>query len=902
MGPGGAVSGRINEIAISPANTQIILVAGSTGGIWRSANGGTTFAPVSDSQVDLAVGAIAFAPSDPNIVYAGMGDNDNGYFGTGVLKSTDAGATWTRINNASLPSPARTTRIQVDRANPNKVYLSLFNSLNTANCTARPCDSVVGGIFVSTDGGVSWNRTLAGQGSDLVIHPTDSQIVYAALRLGDPEATPRGLFKSTDGGSTWNNVLASPYAAAADSTKDFRVAVTPAAPDRVYVYFGSEGPPAQVRLEMSTNAGATFTTRGVVNSTATGLDQGQFGYNTYLEADPANADTVWVGARDFFRSTDGGLTFTNLNGSFQPPYPNGTFTEQQQKIHTDQQCFAFMPGTPGTFFAGNDGGIFKTTDSGATFTSLNSTLSLVQFVSIALHPTNGAISYAGAQDNGSQRRVNGGIGWTEFVGGDGGKVAINPLDPTMVFPSNTNGDISRVLNNGTMSTAPISNARTLGATGSPARIEFYPPVVSNGVDARLYSGGSRLFICSDCNDPTRSLETTPPTWTAPGGMTDLTTGGNDVLTSIAVAKSNTNLIYTGSRDGAAMRSTDGGATWTNITAGLPTRTIANITVSVTDPTRVYLTVSGYGSGHVFSSSNSGTTWTNISTGIPDIPTSAFLIDPLTPPTLYAGTDIGVFRSTNSGTNWAAFNTGLPPVPVMAFSSQATGKIQLSTYGRGAYELGGGAGPTPTPTPAAAVTVNNASAVERGEEANRPAGEGSVDFPVTLSAPSNQTVTVRVSTNSLTATEGEDFVAVDNFDVIFPPNTTTRTVTVPTIEDPGDEPDETFTLDVVGVTNATVADGQGVGTIVDDDLGPSVQISGTVVTPGGLGVRNATVRITGPNGVTRTATTSSFGVYVFANVESNLSYVIGVSSKRFRFSSRAVQVVESVSNVNFFGLE
>src|SRR5437868_6333920 len=115
-GPGGNVSGRINQIAISPANPQLILVAGSTGGIWRSTDGGTTFVPVSDSQADLAVGAIAFAPGDSNIVYAGMGDTDNGYFGTGVLKSTDAGATWTRINNNTLPDRGQSTSIQVDPA------------------------------------------------------------------------------------------------------------------------------------------------------------------------------------------------------------------------------------------------------------------------------------------------------------------------------------------------------------------------------------------------------------------------------------------------------------------------------------------------------------------------------------------------------------------------------------------------------------------------------------------------------------------------------------------------------------------------------------------------------------------------------------------------------------------
>ncbi len=694
-GPGGNISGRINAIAVSPVNTQLILVAGSTGGIWRSTDGGTTFSPVSDNLADLAVGTIAFAPSNPNIVYAGLGDTDNGYFGTGVLKSTDAGATWIRINNNSLPDRARSTKIQVDPANPNKVYLAQFSSLNPANG-----GTILGGIYVSTDGGVSWTRTLPGLASDLVIHPTNSQIIYAALRFGQSDASPRGLFKSTDGGITWGNVFASPYTADQSSTRDFLVAVTPAAPDGVYIYFGSDGPPAQVRIEESTDAGATWTNRGTVSSNAGGLDPGQFGYNSYLAVSPVDPNTVYFGARDVFRSTNSGVTFTNLNNSFAPPYIPGNFTEQLQKIHTDQQAFAFLPGSSTTFFAGNDGGIFKTTDSGASFTSLNNTLSLVQFIGLALHPTDATRTYAGAQDNGTQRRASGSA-WTEFVGGDGGKVVVNPLVPTMVFPSFTNGNIGRVLNNGLGAQATVATAAdSFGETGGDsARIGFYPPIISNGVDGRLYCGSWRLFICSNCDDPTSGLGTgNPTTWTAPGGTTDLTIGGDDILSAIAVARSNTDVIYTGSRDGRASVSTNGGVNWTNITTGLPTRSIANITVSPTTPSLVYLTVSGYGTGHVFRSTNSGANWTDISSNLPNIPTAAFIIDPLTPTTLYAGTDIGVFRSTDDGVTWAVFSTGMPPVPIMQFAAQAGGLIQAATYGRGVYELATTVSPTPTPTP------------------------------------------------------------------------------------------------------------------------------------------------------------------------------------------------------------
>ncbi|MEQ1605090.1 MAG: reprolysin-like metallopeptidase [Pyrinomonadaceae bacterium] len=345
-----------------------------------------------------------------------------------------------------------------------------------------------------------------------------------------------------------------------------------------------------------------------------------------------------------------------------------------------------------------------------------------------------------------------------------------------------------------------------------------------------------------------------------------------------------------------------------------------------------------------------------------------------------------------------------------------------------------------------VNVGDATAQERGTGENRTEGDSSIDFTIELSAPSSQAVTVRVSTNSGTATEGVDFIAVDNFDVVFPAGTVSRTVTVPTIEDPGDEPDESFTLDVVSTTNATVADGQGLGTIIDDDApagavrtiravnvatqpgqnvvvqvvmdslgnessasfsvnfnpalltnpvvslgsgvpagtnlgtnltqaaqgrigilvdstntytagtqqvatirftvpanaqigltpvtfggvptaqsvsspqgallpttyqGGNVQIgstaagvgvSGHITTPDGRGIRNATVTLRGTDGVVRTATTSSFGVYVFENVESGQSYIVGVASKRFRFAARVVQVVDSLSDVDFVGME
>lgn len=804
---GGFNSGRINAIAVSPANVQLVIIGSATGGIWRSTNGGTNFTPVSDSQADLGVGAIAFAPSDPNIVYAAMGDLDNnGYFGTGILKSTDAGATWTRINNTSFPNKGNCVAIQVDRLDANRVYVAQYNSLNPANG-----GFFSSGIWVSTNGGVAWTRTLTGLASDVVVHPTNRQIIYAAMRSVNGTGELPGLYKSVDAGVTWNRVYDSPYAANFASTREFRVAVSPSNPNRVYIYFGTAATsPSQVRVERSEDAGDTWTDNGVVPNTTEGIDPGQFGYNTYLAVSPTNSNVVYVGARDVYRSTDGGSTFANINNSFVGP--TNQYTPRNQKFHADQQSFAFQPGNGNIFYCGNDGGIWKTTNFGNNFTSLNSTLSLTQFIGIAVNPTDSTKSYGGTQDNGSQRRTIG-TGWLEYSGGDGGRTVINPLNRAMVFSSYTKGSITRWLVDGTRWNGKVADPAVLGEPATGSRIAFYPPIVGNGVDNKLYVGTRRLMRCDDCDDSANFIGNngTPPTWVAPGGNFDQTRGGTDTISAIAVARSNNSIIYTGSRDGRAMVSTDAGETWNDISTGLPNRSIRSIAVNATNPAIVYLTVSGYATGHIFSSTDGGTNWTDISNNLPDIPTSAFLIDPLTATTLYAGTDIGVFRSTDSGATWVPFNEGLPPVPIMEFTTQPGGLIQIGTYGRGAYELR----PANTPT----VNVGNATAVERGT-GESPNGDGTVDFEISLTEVSSQPVTVTVSTNSLTAVEGEDFVPVEDMQVVFPPNTLTQTVSIPVIEDSGDEPEETFALDVTGASNAVVGDAEGIGTITDNDPAPA----------------------------------------------------------------------------------
>ena len=643
-------SGRINAIAVSPANPQLILIGAATGGVWRSTDGGANFTPTTDGQVDLAVGSIAFAPANNSIVYAGMGDKASGYLGTGVLKSTDGGQTWARVSNQTLPAQSRISSILVDAADPNRVYVAQYAS-RTGNTLFSS------GFFYSTDGGVNWTRTLAGLPRDLVRHPTQPNTYYLAMQRVDGGApiSTGGVYKSIDAGQTWTRV----YTAAFATTSNIKIAVTSAAPQNVYVASGSG---TTARLETSTDEGATWTNRGAA------FDAAQLSYNFYLFVHPTDANTIFVGTRDLWRSTDGGATYTNLTRNFTVA---GGYTPTQSRAHPDQHHFYISPSNPNLVYIAGDGGLWRSTDSANTFQTLNATLGLTMFVSLDLHPTDPTKTYGGTQDNGTQKR-NGAQSWREFATGDGGQVVVDPLDPTIVYTTYVRNEIDRYINNGDNYGAEIGSATIFGND----RVAFYPPFTGNAVNSNLYFGTYRLHISTNRG----------ASWTAPGGTTDLTAGGTDTLSTIGVSRSNLNVIYTGSAQGRAMVSSNGGANWTNVSAGLPTRFITDIAVSPTDPNTAYLTVSGYESGHVFKTTNAGASWTDISGNLPNIPTNDLLIDPRNANTLYAGTDIGVFRSATGGTNWETFNNGLPPTIVTELDAQPSGLMQAATYGRGAFEI------------------------------------------------------------------------------------------------------------------------------------------------------------------------------------------------------------------------
>src|SRR5436853_3752805 len=276
----GTTSGRVSAIAIAPNNPQLLLIGSPTGGLWRSTDGGVNFVPVADNLTDVSIGSIAFAPSNPQIVYAGAGDGVNRtYFGAGVLKSTDGGQTWARISDSTLPTFSVVRQVAVDPNDPNTVYAVQYNRINTTTNS-----TFASGFFRSTNGGVTWTRTLAGLFRSMAIQPGQPQTLFLAARRVDPAdaATPPGVYRSTNGGQNWESVYAAPF----QSVSDIRVAVTPANPQKVYVYQGgTNGGSLQLRVEVSNDGGDTWSNRGTRND----IDAGQFNYNTYIFVSSADA-------------------------------------------------------------------------------------------------------------------------------------------------------------------------------------------------------------------------------------------------------------------------------------------------------------------------------------------------------------------------------------------------------------------------------------------------------------------------------------------------------------------------------------------------------------------------------------------------------------------------------------
>ena len=674
--------GRVNCIAFHPTISNTFWLGAPSGGLWKTTDGGSTWTVLTDNNTVLGVSAIAVTSNyaTSNTLFIGTGDRDGGSGwsmgggnshdneGIGVLKSTDGGATWT---NSLIFTPSQKI----------VVYDLLISPTNDNNLIAATGN----GIYETTNGGTSWTQISTNVCTDLEYRPGSSTVFYGSFING-------AYFLTFTKSGTWSmNSYILPGAAGYRT----EIAVSPNNSTVVYALTvnstrGLDG------IYKSTNSGTSFSLVFNGNTTGNNLlgndcnpisSAGQGTYDVFISANPNNANDVYVGGINVWRSTDGGSTWAIKS------HWSGTCSGTVNTVHADQHCCEFHP-TTNDIYLGNDGGIYKSTDNGSNWSDLSNTLTINQIYRIGNSPSTSNEILIGTQDNGTHLYSGGSWIANAVIGGDGMECLVDPSDDNIQFGSYIEGDIRRTTNHWSSQSYIRNLIRSAtGATGSEHGAWISPYCLDPNNRLNLFVGYDHLWKSTDQGATSTNFSK----------ITVSSFSGTSDIRSIAIAPSNSNYIYVNyasyyisptSYPSSLHRSTDGGSTWTDITGTLPVSNgkITYVSVKHDDPNTVWVTLGGFNSDAVYQTTNGGSTWTNISTGLPQLPAMSIVQNKLNTGKveLYVAMSQGVWVKYGSS-NWVAFSTGLPNVFCTELeiyyddTTPSNSKIRIGTYGRGHWE-------------------------------------------------------------------------------------------------------------------------------------------------------------------------------------------------------------------------
>jgi len=648
--------GRVNVVAFHPSNSNIFWIGSPSGGLWKTTNGGLTWTVLTDNNTTLGVSAIAVTSNyaTSNTLYIGTGDRDGGSVwslgggntndneGTGVLKSTDGGLTW---NNSLTFTPSQ-----------NYVVYDLLIDLTNNNILYAATD---GGFYKTTNAGSSWSQIVVDVHNDLEFQPGNSTVIYAAFK------GTGWITKFTGGGSNWSNLQIS------STSVRTELAVSANNSNVVYALTVNSGGGLEA-IYKSNNSGTSYSL--ILNGSTTGnnllgynctpsTSTGQGKYDVFITANPSNANDLYVGGINIWRSTNGGTSWSIKS------HWSSTCSSTVTTVHCDQHCCEFQPGTSAVFI-GNDGGIYKSTNSGTSWTDISNTLTINQIYRIGLSGQSKNEIIIGLQDNGTHLFSGGSWISNGVMGGDGMECMIDPSDNNTQYGEYQFGDLRKTTDHW----STLSSIKS-GLSGSAAWVA--PFVMDPNDNNTLYVGYQDVF--KSTNQGT--------SWTA------MSNWGGATIRSIAVAPSNSNYVYAATLT-TIYKTTVGGSSWTNITTGLPVSNgnITCIAVKSNDPNTVWVTIGGYNSHVVYQTTNGGGSWSNISTGLPQIPAMSIVqnVQNTNMVELYVAMTQGVYVKYGSA-NWISFSSGLPKVfctELEIFYDNTTpsgSKIRVGTYGRGLWE-------------------------------------------------------------------------------------------------------------------------------------------------------------------------------------------------------------------------
>lgn len=610
--------GRVNIVHVDPSNPSVIYLGAPAGGIWKSINNGSTWIPLTDELPQIGVSGIAVDYSDSNTIYIATGDKDAGdSYCVGVYKSTDGGLTWNPTGTMGGSNPSRAGDIIIHPTNNQILWCATSN-----------------GIYKTTNAGISWTQVQAGDFSqgNIRLKPGDPTKVYAS--------SENSFFRSVDTGSTFTAVTVSTIA----TTSRIIIDVTPANSNLVYAL--------SVNTSNTLNGIYKSTNEGVSFSRAFGtpdiLESNQAWYDLALAVSPTNADEIYTGCLNVWKSTTGGSTFSKLNSWSNPTGPSYT--------HADIHYLGFHGNK---LFAGTDGGIYVSENNGTNFTDLTAGVQISQFYKIAVAKQTSANMVGGLQDNGGH--AYSGSQWKNYYGADGMDTAINPTNPNQYYGFIQNGN-SLYISNSAGNAISSSVSSPGGANGN-----WVTPLIANN-SGELFSGFAGLYKLTGSAWVQQNVD----------GL------GSGNLDEIAVDPSNDDIMYVA--NGVKLyKSTNRGVNFTNVFNSV-NGNITFIEVHSTDSNIVYLVTEG-ASGKVLKSTNGGVTFTDFSTGLPSIGKNCIVHQGRnTDNPLYVGTTLGVYYRDDSMSSWSPFDTNLPNVSVTDLEiNLEDAKLIAATYGRGVWQ-------------------------------------------------------------------------------------------------------------------------------------------------------------------------------------------------------------------------
>ena len=691
IGPA-AMGGRIADItAIREGQRLTVYIGSASGGVWKSADGGTTFKPIFDKQPSLSIGSIAIDPSNPKTVWVGTGESwvrNSVSVGTGVYRSRDAGDNWEAVG---LPDSEHVSRIVVHPKDGNTVYACALGHLWNSN-TER-------GVFKTTDGGKTWNKILYRNDStgcaELAMDPQDPNALYAAMwdvrrephnfRSGGPGS---GLFKSIDGGASWHELR---KGLPDGDLGRIGIGIAASKTSRVYAVVEAKNHTALFRSDDSGDSWAE------VNSSFN--ISGRPFYFARLAVDPKNPDRVYKPGFFLTVSEDGGKSFSAAFSTSEGQAGEG--------LHSDMHALWINPENPEQMFVGSDGGVYESRDQANHWRFL-ANLPVSQFYHVSYDMADPYNVYGGLQDNGTwmapSRAVDGIANrhWRVIGMGDGFWAFSDPADSDYAYVEYQGAMISRFRK----STGEAKDIKPLPRAGEPDfRFNWNSPIhPSPNHLGTIYLGGQFLFRSRDhgeswdrispdltTNDPARQHQETS------GGLTIDNSDAEKYETIYTIAESpkNGDVIWAGTDDGNVQITRDGGKRWTNVVkniSGLPANPwVSTIEASHFDPAVAYATFDCHATGdmktYVYRTTDYGKTWTSLST--PELNGYAHVIreDLVNKNLLFVGTEFGLFLSIDAGVHWAQFKGGLPNVAVRDLAIHPReSDLLVATHGRGVYIL------------------------------------------------------------------------------------------------------------------------------------------------------------------------------------------------------------------------